>query len=408
MKVKENLENYISKTTIFVKALLKTQGYTEDNQKLMQDSISSLKILKESVDSLFNNINDVFNEKLNSTNKELKDNLKNGIFGFIISFIVIFIIVYLLASRVSASIKEVSKSLELTNNNHDYLSLKLESNSKDELGDLTNSFNNSIGFLQDLHHHVQSSINAASYIQEAILPDHKSFDETFNDYFVLWTPRDTVGGDMYICEKLNDNETLLMVIDCTGHGIPGAFVTMIVKSITTEIVSNLKNSKEEISPSQILSYFNTRMKILLKQDQDSTKSNVGFDGGIIYINKEKNILKYSGAETALFVFEENKVTTIKGDRHSIGYKKSKFDYEFKEKVVDISSPKKIYITTDGYLDQTGGEKNFCFGRKKFVKLIEDNFHESFHEQKEIFEDTITSYQGNQDRKDDITVIGFEV
>jgi serine phosphatase RsbU (regulator of sigma subunit) len=406
--VEIELVNYINGSNAFVTSFIKDQGFTESNQKLMKKSMNSLKIVKNSLDKLDKDIKKEFEQKLYRTNETLKNNLKSGIFGFSAGFILILILVFNLASRISNSIKSVSKSLHFTNKDEDYLSLTLEKKSNDEIGELIGSFNDSIGFLQDMHKHVQSSINYASYIQESILPDSEIFDEVFDDYFVIWNPRDTVGGDIYFIEKLNDDESLLMVIDCTGHGVPGAFVTMIVKSITTEIVSKIKNTQEDISPSKILSYFNSRMQKLLKQDQDATKSNVGFDGGIIYINKKSKVLKFAGAETALFVYEDDKIKTIKGNRHSIGYKKSKLDYEFKEHQISIENSKKVYITTDGYLDQTGGEKKFCFGKKKFISLLENNIEQKFDKQKDILWNNIVDYQGTEDRKDDITVVGFEI
>jgi serine phosphatase RsbU (regulator of sigma subunit) len=407
--INKKVIEYIDSSNRFIESFIKEQGFTEYNQKFMQKSISSLKTLKASLENLDKNIKQEFEKKLYNTNIALKNNLENAIIGFSISFFMILILVFNLASRVSHSIKSVSKSLDFTKNSEDILNLSLTKKSNDEIGDLIVSFNSSIGFLQELHQQVKSSINYASYIQDSLLPNHEVFDEAFNNnYFVIWTPRDTVGGDIYFMEKISDDEFLLMVIDCTGHGVPGAFVTMITKTITTEILANINSSKENVSPSQILSYFNIRMKKLLKQDTQDTKSNVGFDGGIVYINKKDKFMKFSGAETPLFIIQEEKLKTIKGDRHSIGYKKSKVDYEFKEHRIDILDNTKIYITTDGYLDQTGGEKNFCFGKKKFTSLITENTNKEFDIQSQLLMNTLISYQGNNDRKDDITVVGFKI
>ena len=261
-----------------------------------------------------------------------------------------------------------------------------------------------------LHKHTTDSIEYASLIQHALVPEQELFNKYFNDYFTIWNPKDLVGGDIYLCEELrNEEECLLMVIDCTGHGVPGAFVTMLVKAIERQVIAKIENDKTiEVSPAWILSYFNKTMKKLLKQENKDSISNAGFDGGIIYYNKKENILKFAGAETPLFYLEDDELKTIKGNRHSIGYKKSDVNYEFKDHIINVKDGMQFYITTDGYLDQNGGEKSFPFGKKKFMNIIEDNYNKSFLDQKERFIDTLKEYQNHEDRNDDVTVIGFKI
>jgi len=264
--------------------------------------------------------------------------------------------------------------------------------------------------IEKIHQHTKDSIEYASLIQNAILPKEELFKKAFKDYFIIWQPKDIVGGDVYLFEKIREGEYLLFVIDCTGHGVPGAFVTMIVKSIESELITNIVNEKE-ISPSFILSYFNKRMKQLLDQYSKDSKSNAGFDGGIVYINKKEKFIKYAGAETPLFYVEDNEVKMIKGSRHSVGYKTSDEDYEFKEHLIEIKEGMKFYITSDGYIDQNGGEKCLPFGKKRFKKLIEEVHNKPMKDQKEIFLKTIEDWQKEckeAERNDDITVIGFEV
>ncbi len=119
-------------------------------------------------------------------------------------------------------------------------------------------------------------------------------------------------------------------------------------------------------------------------------------------------MKYAGANIALFYVDKGEVKTIKGDRHSIGYKKSDRNFEFTEHSIKLDSVMQFYMTTDGYLDQNGGEKGFPFGKRQFIKLIEENHHLSFEEQKEIFFYTLTQYQGDEERNDDIAIVGIEI
>jgi len=199
-----------------------------------------------------------------------------------------------------------------------------------------------------------------------------------------------------------------MVIDCTGHGVPGAFVTMLVKAIEREIVANINSDDREVSPAEILSYFNQAIKKLLKQESSDSISNAGFDGGILYYNKKQQQMKFSGAETNLFMLEDSNLKILKGSKHSIGYKKSDANYAFKEHTIDVKAEMQIYLTTDGYLDQKGGKKGFCFGKKRFQNNLTPCHNIPMSEQKKILLDQLAEYQGNHERNDDVTVIGMKI
>ena len=264
--------------------------------------------------------------------------------------------------------------------------------------------------VQSLHKNTSDSIEYASLIQHALIPEQNLFDNYFKDHLTIWQPKDIVGGDIYLFEELREqNECLLMVIDCTGHGVPGAFVTMLVKAIERQIISKIENDRSiDVSPSWILSYFNRTMKKLLQQESEDSLSNAGFDGGVIYYNKEKQLLKFAGAETPLFYVEDEELKTIKGNRHSIGYKKSDIEYEFKEYNINVKEDMKFYLTTDGYFDQNGGDKGFPFGKKRFKEFLEKNNLLPFADQQELLLYNMQQYQANEERNDDITVVGIKL
>jgi PAS domain S-box-containing protein len=250
--------------------------------------------------------------------------------------------------------------------------------------------------IRTIHKHTRDSIEYASLIQHALVPDNTLFANFFDDYFAYWRPKDIVGGDIYLFEPINDNECLIFCIDCTGHGVPGAFVTMLVKAIERQ-VSAIIHAEEsmDISPAWILSYFNKTIKKLLKQESEDSISNAGFDGGILYYNKQTNIVKFSGAETPLFMFnEDGEFKTVKGSRHSVGYKKSDANYEFKEQVFEVKPGMQFYMTTDGYLDQNGGEKDFPYGKKRFGKMLEEHYTKPYNEQEKIYIKELLKYQVN--------------
>lgn len=264
--------------------------------------------------------------------------------------------------------------------------------------------------IESMYEKTRDSIEYASLIQGALIPDNQIFYNNFSDYFSLWQPKDIVGGDIYLIEELRDkDECLLMVIDCTGHGVPGAFATMFVKAIERQVIAKINNDKNiDVSPAWILSYFNKTMKKLLKQESSDSISNAGFDGGIIYYNKRDKILKFAGAETPLFYIEDEELKTIKGSRQSVGYKKSDINFEFKEHTINVKEGMQFYCSTDGYLDQNGGEKSFPFGKKRFTNKIKDIYTEPLADQKELLLNALSEYQGDEDRNDDVTVVAFKV
>jgi len=264
-----------------------------------------------------------------------------------------------------------------------------------------------------LHKHTKDSISFASLLQTALLPKEKDMNLCFKDNFVFWKPKDIVGGDIYLLEVLRtENECLLMVIDCTGHGVPGAFVTMIVKAVEREIISKIKDDKAlDVNPAWILGYFNKTIKKLLRQDSKNGINNAGFDGGIIYYNRNKQIIKFAGANIPLFYMDDGEFKILKGDKYSVGYKQCDIDYKYSDYTIKVKEGMKFYITTDGYIDQIGGEKGFPFGKKRFQKLIEKNYHLPMQKQKEIFMKEIEDYKNmieNNEQNDDITVVGFEI
>lgn len=270
---------------------------------------------------------------------------------------------------------------------------------------------NDITSLQNAQNYIEDSIEYASIIQHSLVPNNEVFRKYMDDYFVIWHPKDVVGGDIYLLEELrHDDEMLLLVIDCTGHGVPGAFVTMLVKAIERQIVGHILNTDDDepVSPAQLLGVFNRSMKNLLKQESKDSISNAGFDGGILYYNKRDKRLTYAGAKTPLFVIRGGKLDVISGDRHSIGYKRSKSNYSFTDHVIDIDADTTIYLSTDGYMDQQGEADGMPFGKKKVMSLIEEYYEESMSDQQEVFLDEFMEHRGDRIANDDVTMVALRI
>ncbi len=307
-----------------------------------------------------------------------------------------------LEKQVASQTKDIKKQLRI---------VKMSERKQTELMDVLSIAKKEI---EATHKHTRESIEYASLIQGALLPDENLMANYFPDYFVHWEPKDTVGGDIWLFSKLrHQDECLLFFIDCTGHGVPGAFVTMIVKAVEREILVKIKDDPNmDVSPAWVMAYFNRTMKVLLKQEDKTSISNAGWDGGIIYYNRRTQILKFAGAETPLFYIDiDGELKTIKGNRYSVGYKKCTMDYEYKETIIDVEEGMKFYCTTDGYLDQNGGEKDFPFGKKRFGNIIKENHTIPMQQQKVIFIDEMDKYESmipNNDRNDDMTMVSFEI
>ena len=263
--------------------------------------------------------------------------------------------------------------------------------------------------IEDIHRHTKESIEYASMIQNALIPNSQEFQNYCSDFFSIWQQKDTVGGDIYLFDGLRDqDECLLMLIDCTGHGVPGALVTMLVKAIERQIVVQISNSDEIVSPAKLLAIFNQSMKHLLKQDSPESNSNAGFDGAILYYNKKNRIIRFAGAEIPLFIVEDDELRMIKEEKYSVGYKKCDANYQYTEHTIEVKDGMRLYLTTDGYLDQNGGEKGFPFGKKRFKKIITENYQKPMSQQKEVFLNSLKNYQGSEERNDDITLIGLKI
>ena len=263
--------------------------------------------------------------------------------------------------------------------------------------------------VERIHRHTRESIEYASLIQKALIPEDDLFQKMFSDYFCLWHPKDLVGGDIYFFTQLrHEDECLLMVIDCTGHGVPGAFVTMLVKAVEQQIVAGLKHREGEVHPHEILALFNQTLKRLLKQETLDSISNAGFDGAILYYDRKRQLLRFTGAETALHYWQDGEIQEIKGNRHSIGYKKSDANYQFTEHEIGVSPGMKFYVTTDGYLDQNGGAKGFPFSRRRYIQTLNDSLNLPMEAQKQHLLSVLDEYQGDEIRNDDVTVIGFTI
>jgi serine phosphatase RsbU (regulator of sigma subunit) len=256
--------------------------------------------------------------------------------------------------------------------------------------------------LNDKNKKLMDSIEYAQLIQESILASDEEFAKIFKEHFILWKPRDIVGGDFYFLKKYATG-SILFVGDCTGHGVPGALMTMAANSILNHVVdeNSIKN------PSYILRELNSQLKHTLYGRNTCKLIDDGLDAGIIYIPKQGNLL-FAGAKLSLYVKDAEGITLLKGDSKGIGCRKISEQYDFNQYEVPIKPNSRFYLTTDGYLDQNGGAKNLPFGRTRFEAVIEKYFSEELAEQDRLLLEELEAYKGTEAQIDDITVIGLKL
>ena len=248
---------------------------------------------------------------------------------------------------------------------------------------------------------ITDSIQYAKIIQTSLLPNLADVKTHLPNSFLLWLPRDIVGGDIIYMDSF-DEGFLLAVIDCTGHGVPGAFMTMVASTSLRRITRDEKCYE----PAEILKRLNVMVKTSLQQDRESASSDDGLDAAICWIKNEENTLDFAGARLPLYYINGGEVSIIKGDKQSLGYKSSNLAFEFSTHKVDIEAGMSFYLSTDGFIDQLGGEKGFSFGKKRFLALLQENQHLSFEEQSKKIMQAFNEYKGDNDRLDDVTVVGF--
>lgn len=261
--------------------------------------------------------------------------------------------------------------------------------------------------IESTHKRMKDSIEYASLIQNAILPEDLTVLSNYcKDHFVFLKQRDTVGGDIYFIHELaNKEEIIIMLIDGAGHGVSGAFVTMLVKAIQTQIVAKIDNKELESNPALILEYFNVSIKTMLKQEKGS-QSNAGFDGGILYYNKRTNKCTYAGAKTPIYVINDNNVEYIKSDRKNVGFVRTDINQKYTNYDIEIKTDTKLYLATDGIIDQEGSDGN-RYGRTRFEDFIKENKENSCSSQKDKLIDNIASFMKGKHQSDDITIIGLK-
>lgn len=257
--------------------------------------------------------------------------------------------------------------------------------------------------IEETNKHITDSIKYAKRIQEAFLPSEKSISEHLKNAFILYKPKDIVSGDFYWIER-KGNKILFAVVDCTGHGVPGAFMSIIGFNGLNQIVNEYNYTK----PADILTHLNKSISNTLKQHVEDSKIRDGMDVAICSIDLDNNKLEFAGAFSPLFILRNNEVLKFKGDKHPIGNFVGVEEYEFTNNEIDLLPEDKIYIFSDGFVDQFGGPNGKKLKYNYFRQLLLDNHKRPMPEQKEKINEFFEAWRTGFEQIDDVCIIGVAV
>lgn len=255
---------------------------------------------------------------------------------------------------------------------------------------------------------LQSSINYAQRIQTALMGDEIQIKEDLPESFVFFKPRDQVSGDFFWFEKtrnqLGEEVLIIAAVDCTGHGVPGAIVSV----VGIKLLNSIVRAKGITDPGQILVELDQDLLNSLKYEQ--TKINDGMDMALCTINMKQKKVYFAGAKNPLYIIENGELEIIKGDRTPIGGQKLRAEKSFQTHEISLKEGGKqmFYLFTDGYQDQFGGPDKFKFLMKNFKSLLLEISSLPMIDQKYKLAKTINEWQGEEDQTDDILVLGFRI
>ncbi len=249
---------------------------------------------------------------------------------------------------------------------------------------------------------ITASINYAKRIQQTLLPPMHEIGEELPDFFILFRPRDGVSGDFYWFDK-KDDKIILAAVDCTGHGVPGAIMSMIGIEQLTEII----NVNQITHADEILDELHQGVRTILRQRETGNRD--GMDMALCVINKTTHKMEFAGAKNPLVYVQKGELFRIRGDKYPIGGKQLEKRRKFTRHTIDIAEQTVIYLFSDGYQDQFGGKEGMKFMSPKFRNLLLEISIQPMDKQQQILEETLDQWMMQKYKQlDDILVMGVRI
>ena len=328
-------------------------------------------------------IDDTKHEKLITIEKEAKKKQKIVIYAIVIGLVLVIIFLFFVFNR-----------------------LKITRKQKDVIESQKEIVEEAHSQLEEKNQEILDSIVYAKRIQSAILPPRSELDNHLKNGFVLFKPKDIVAGDFYWMEVIDDT-VYYAVADCTGHGVPGAMVSVVCHGALNRALREFKLTE----PAKILEKVRTLVIETFNADQDNMKEGIdnikdGMDIALCALNRKSNTLNYAGANNGLYIINDGVINEIKADKQPIGrYVTSK---PFTNHEIPLKEGDSIYVFTDGFVDQFGGPKGKKFMYKPFRQLLLSVQDKSMEEQNSIINDTFENWRGELEQIDDVCIIGVRI
>ena len=264
---------------------------------------------------------------------------------------------------------------------------------------------NAADIINEQNIEIHDSIRYAKRLQESVLPNRKDVLDIIPDSFVLYKPKDAVSGDFYVVDYIRNNHNLIMptiiVGDCTGHGVPGAMLSLMCNVLVRESFTR----QEVNTPADALEFVRKRLVQFFKADNDKRILD-GMDIAFCVLNKSENLLYFSGGFNSCVILRDKEIKEYKGDRQHIGF--SDNPKPFNNHIIEVKSGDQIYLYTDGYLDQFGGERGKKFTKKRLHNLLLEICHLPMHEIGVKLEVEFFKWKKDLDQIDDVTIVGLRV
>lgn len=321
--------------------------------------------------------------------------------AFIIGFVLMLLIAFLIYKNYKRK-KETNRQLALQNEEIKQKNEEIQAQ-RDEIEEQRNTATAQRDKIAKQNELITDSINYASKIQNAVLPQESYIDEVLPEYFILFQPRDIVSGDFYWISQ-HEDKVVIAAADCTGHGVPGAFMSMMGVSLLNEIITNNNLTQPDLILNQLREYVIES----LHQNERDNRPKDGMDIALCIMDKQKTRLQFSGAHNPLYIIRNNELMELPGDRMPIGIQLKKTDQSFTLHQMDLKPGDSLYMFSDGYTDQLGGKKREKFKKKKFKELLLSLQDHSMEAQKQVLKQKFDEWRGHNQQIDDILVMGVRV
>ena len=257
--------------------------------------------------------------------------------------------------------------------------------------------------IEEKNKDIIDSINYAQRLQQILLPAEEEFKQALPASFLYFEPKDIVSGDFYFIER-TEEFAFVSVVDCTGHGVPGAIMSMVANNLLNKVVREKKLTK----PAEILQELNHELYYSLKQNVSQKTASDGMDMAICVFYPAKMELHFGAANTSIYIVRDKKLIELKPDKMGLGKMAFENNFKFTQQIFKVEKNDMIYMGTDGYADQFGGERGKKMMKKNMQKLFIDIAELPTEKQFSVVKDNFTGWKGNLGQVDDVTVLGFRI